>query len=312
MYLNLPLIPEFVQDFLFSFYTLFIILYLLLQIYHYYIVRKSRDLLKNFSFDGETNQFDETKPKLFFGKDKSPFGVLMLHGFSASTLEFRELVKDLEANEIPFYNPTISGFGIGDLHLLRSVKASDWIRDAINGYELLNERCEKIIIVGHSMGAALACIVAQRKPVEKLILTSPYLFEKKKHTIIKSILLTPFLSSIFIFFKPIVKKSSNKIKNYPEKRFVNSCVPTNAIRCLWELQTFVDFGKISTNEFHLLLGGNDRTIENESMISRIKKSFPKFSLEFYNHSGHNLLEESEKVEVKNSILQKILSSESKI
>lgn len=305
MIANLPLIPEFLQDFLFSFFTLFIILYLLLQIYHYYIVRKSKDLLKNFSFDPATNQYEETKPKIFINESKAELGVLLLHGFSASTLEFRELVTDLKKKKVPFYNPAVTGFGIGDLHLLRSVKPTDWIRDALNGFELLQKQCEKIIIVGHSMGAVLACIVAQQKPVEKLILTSPYLFEKRKHTIIKSILLMPLLSTVFILFKPIVKKSSNKLKNYPQQRFVNSCVPTNAIRCLWQLQTFVDFGKINAKEFHLLLGGKDRTIENDLLISRIKSSFPTFSIEFFEKSGHNLLEESEKVEVRNSIITKI-------
>ncbi len=297
--------------------TLILIMILFLNIIYFFNnikIIKSYQQLEKFNYDYESGRFAETKPLINFSKEKVKHSVLMIHGFTASTYEFVELSKRFEENGITFYAPMLSGFGIDDYHLLRSIKPKDWIRDCLNAYDLLAKASDEISVIGHSMGGILAAYLSQRKKVKHLILSAPYFYVKEEHKLLKILMMNPITAVVICWLYPIVSKSNKLInerttleRKINQRRFVYDVVPIEAIKSLWELQEFVDLSKIQFQTLSLMYGKNDNSVD----IKKIKDSFIQLNF-FYNEyefskSGHNILEDIEKDEVIEKILRIIKS-----
>lgn len=271
---------------------------------------KSYKNLDKFNYDYESGKYDETKPLFNLSKEKVKHSVLLIHGFTASTYEFIKLSKRFEEERITFYAPMLSGFGIDDYHLLRSIKPKDWIRDCLNAYDLLAKTSEEISVIGHSMGGILAAYISQRRKVKHLILSAPYFYVKEKHKLLKSLMMNPITSVILCWLYPIVGKS-NKSKSEQEhleektnqRRFVYDVVPAEAIKSLWELQEFVNLSKIQFHSLSFMYGKNDNTID----INKIKDSFNQMNFYYnqfeFSESGHNILEDVEEDKVIEKIIE---------
>lgn len=93
-----------------------------------------------------------------------PVGCLVLHGFTASPAEVRWLAEYLAGQGYTVYAPRLTGHGTSPEDLART-RWRDWYASALDGYHLLRERCEKVVIVGHSMGGLLTLLLASEQPV---------------------------------------------------------------------------------------------------------------------------------------------------
>ena len=103
---------------------------------------------------------------------KNPFGILLLHGFSSTPDNFRELVPYIDALGLPYRSPTLRGHGAETPEALSGVDWTEWLaggEDAL--LELLTE-VEKAIVIGHSMGGwiALNLAVDQREKLDCIII----------------------------------------------------------------------------------------------------------------------------------------------
>jgi len=258
-------------------------------------------LFKKFALDETTGQFEVAKPEMIFSKNRK-HGVLLLHGFSASPQEFRYLIPLLKENEITFYVPRLTGFGIHDLTKLETIKAVQWLRDALNAFDLLSRDVDEVSIVGHSMGGLLAVLIAQQRKVKKLILSAPYLVENKNHSFKKKLLKMPTVLFLMSLFMPIVRKSTF---DQNSDRFVYHAVPINSIKALWDLHSFLNLAS-TKNEFFLLAGKLDNTTNmqlNEEILNKNKISYSKYE---FQKSGHNILEDVEHSEVAKKVIQILL------
>jgi esterase/lipase len=110
--------------------------------------------------------------KINNSKNKS--AILFLHGFRAEPLVFKELFSYFSKNEIlnkyNFYAPT-------QIHSKESAynfkqKYSDWLYFVDLYYNELKKKYENVIIVGHSLGGALAFNYCFFKKIPKVILIS--------------------------------------------------------------------------------------------------------------------------------------------
>ena len=70
--------------------------------------------------------------------------------------------------------PRLPGHGTSGRDFSRTGK-DDWLGTAFAAYEYLHERYEEVAVVGHSMGGAVATIVAGRYSTERLVLLAPAL-----------------------------------------------------------------------------------------------------------------------------------------
>jgi carboxylesterase len=88
-------------------------------------------------------------------------GCLLLHGAGGGTAwDLKEFaIKLNEQMGTTIWLPTLTGFGTRPEDLY-GVKFDDWLFDARKGLKKLQEECERIFIVGHSMGGLLTLVLA--------------------------------------------------------------------------------------------------------------------------------------------------------
>jgi carboxylesterase len=81
--------------------------------------------------------------------------VLLVHGFNGGPLDMSELEERLRAEGFSTRNLLLPGHGSGARALARTTW-SDWTRAVQDAVEELRDRHGKVVLIGHSMGAALA------------------------------------------------------------------------------------------------------------------------------------------------------------
>ena len=82
-------------------------------------IRITQRHLSRFTRLPQLGTFKETLP-FAYATARVDHAVLLLHGYSAGTSEFKHLAPELRRAEIPHYAPEITGFGLGHLlHLGR-------------------------------------------------------------------------------------------------------------------------------------------------------------------------------------------------
>ncbi|MBU9710915.1 alpha/beta hydrolase [Evansella tamaricis] len=101
-------------------------------------------------------------------------GCLCLHGFSGTPKEIEAITSHLEKKQWLVYSPTLPGHGTKEG--LRGVTYKHWIYAATVAVEELIKRCEKVYVIGFSMGGMIASYIASKYPVEKLVLISSAAF----------------------------------------------------------------------------------------------------------------------------------------
>ncbi|MDQ0338422.1 carboxylesterase [Caldalkalibacillus uzonensis] len=106
---------------------------------------------------------------LMLTADQSPVGVLLLHGFTGTTLELEPLGRHLHAEGWTVHAPLLKGHGLTPEEMGCTTWV-DWFVSAKEGYRrLLEEGCAHIVVVGLSMGGLLAIKVAQHEPVVGIV-----------------------------------------------------------------------------------------------------------------------------------------------
>ena len=90
----------------------------------------------------------------FFLKGDS-HGVLLIHGFTGNPAELLLLGQYLQSQGFTVLGVRLAGHGTNEKDLAHMTK-EDWIDSVLDGYSILGGCCNKISVVGHSMGALLS------------------------------------------------------------------------------------------------------------------------------------------------------------
>ena len=108
-------------------------------------------------------------------KGASPFyykrgrkSVLLLHGFSSTPQELKELGKYLANEGITVYAPLLPGHGTKPEDML-TVSWQDWINCAEEGIKKLEKSSDEIYLIGSSIGANIAFIISQKSKVKGIV-----------------------------------------------------------------------------------------------------------------------------------------------
>jgi carboxylesterase len=89
-------------------------------------------------------------------------GCLLLHGLTSSLATVSNLVPHLEERGIPFALPTLRGHGTLPEDL-RGVTWHHWYADAERALDELLERCDRVVLMGLSMGGVVALHLATQR-----------------------------------------------------------------------------------------------------------------------------------------------------
>lgn len=103
----------------------------------------------------------------FFLKGNST-GVLLVHGFTGSPAELLLLGEFLNRAGFSVLCMRLAGHGADEENFIRLNK-DDWFNSVLDGYSILKGFCEKIFVVGHSMGGLLGLKLATVKKVDKIV-----------------------------------------------------------------------------------------------------------------------------------------------
>ncbi|NJM05300.1 alpha/beta fold hydrolase [Candidatus Gracilibacteria bacterium] len=98
-------------------------------------------------------------------------GCLLVHGFSGSPAEMRELGRSLATHDHTVLGLRLAGH-VDDPLALHLTPWRDWLASARQGFVTLAERCERVVLVGFSLGGALAALLAYEMPVAGLVMLS--------------------------------------------------------------------------------------------------------------------------------------------
>ncbi len=90
-------------------------------------------------------------------------GVLVLHGFTGNPQSMRSLAQALAAAGLTVELPLLPGHGTSVEDLIPT-RWEDWSGAADAQYLALAARCEKVVVVGLSVGGALSCWLAEHHP----------------------------------------------------------------------------------------------------------------------------------------------------
>ncbi len=97
----------------------------------------------------------------FFFDKGSKTGVLLLHGFTSTPYQFRELGKYLAERGLTVYAPLVAGHGTCPEDL-KNTCAEDWKKSVEEAYRFLKSKTENIVIIGNSFGGNLAFYLARK------------------------------------------------------------------------------------------------------------------------------------------------------
>lgn len=108
-----------------------------------------------------------------FSAAGGPAGALLLHGFSGNPSAMRPLGERLAAAGLTVEVPALPGHATVVEEML-PLGWADWLGAAGAAFEVLASRCDRVAVVGHSMGGTLGCALGEtRDDVAGLALVNP-------------------------------------------------------------------------------------------------------------------------------------------
>ncbi|MBN2147530.1 MAG: alpha/beta fold hydrolase [Anaerolineales bacterium] len=95
--------------------------------------------------------------------EAGPTGVMLSHGFTATSAEVRPLAKHLLEKGYSVAGPLLAGHGSKPADLNR-VRWQDWVAAGEESYQKLAARCQHVFVGGESMGGLVALHLAGQHP----------------------------------------------------------------------------------------------------------------------------------------------------
>jgi carboxylesterase len=126
--------------------------------------------------------------------EAGPTGVLLIHGFTATTAEIRPLAEALHAKGYTVSGPLLPGHKTNPLEINRC-SWTDWVETVEKAYQELVTRCDRVFIGGESMGGLLSLYLGIHHPQVAALLTyAPALkTNMRRMDVLRLYLMAPFI-----------------------------------------------------------------------------------------------------------------------
>ena len=119
------------------------------------------------------NQIQSSGEPFFYQGDTGT-GILLVHGFTSAPQEMHDLGKHLAGQGHSVLGVRLPGHATRPADLIR-VRWRDWLAAVEDGYSLLDKTCDHLVVMGLSLGGALALLLAASRPVAGVVaMGTPY------------------------------------------------------------------------------------------------------------------------------------------
>lgn len=208
-------------------------------------------------------------------------GVLLIHGFTATTIEVSRLAKYFIDNNYSVSAPLLPGHGTTPQDL-NTKTYTEWIGCVEKSFIEIRKRCDYIFVAGESMGAVLTLYLAEKyQDIKAIYLFSPALLVSRLR-----------YAGLIKFLRPLMDKNQPE-DDLPWQGY--TVYPTKAAHEFYKLTNFVkkSLSKV-TSPTLIFQGYFDKTIDSQNIDyihKNIKSSIKeKILLE---SSGHVMLLDQE-------------------
>jgi len=116
------------------------------------------------------------EPKAFYLKG-NPIGILMIHGFTGSPVELYPMGEYLAQQGFTVLGVRLAGHGTTPEELAQT-GWPDWVASAREGLERLRAGCERVYVVGYSLGGLITLHLASRYFMDGAALLATPLYNK--------------------------------------------------------------------------------------------------------------------------------------
>lgn len=141
-------------------------------------------------------QHPELDGNSFFyeGNDNEKPALLFVHGFTATTVEVRQIAISFNQLGYPIQAPLLPGHGTTP-ELMNNTSMNEWIDSVESAYLKLSKTYREVFVFGESMGALLTCYLAFKySEIKKIFLFAPAL---RIDGLWKSTIFWPFVPYIY-------------------------------------------------------------------------------------------------------------------
>jgi carboxylesterase len=229
------------------------------------------------------------EPFLFPG---GSVGCLLVHGFTGAPREMLDLGRHLAKQGHTVLGVRLFAHGTQIDDMLRA-RWRDWLASVEDGFHLLNSHCDRIVIMGLSMGGMLSLIFASRFPISGVVaMSTPYAMPADWRL--------RFIRFFSLFIKRVAKGESDWVDPTAEEtHFDYPYYPTSSVAELRDLiavlQSALPHITVPTLVIH---SENDGGVEpqNAEKIFQALGSSNK-TLEWVQRSGHVITRDAERQRV---------------
>ncbi len=120
------------------------------------------------------NAFSGEEHQAFHWDGNNQKAVLLVHGFPGTPAEMRPIAQIFYDLGWTVHGVLLPGFGADIDHILERTH-QDWLNAVSKALAILKHDHEQVILVGFSMGGAIALKLATEKALDGLVLFSPFL-----------------------------------------------------------------------------------------------------------------------------------------
>ena len=220
---------------------------------------------------------------------ESKIGCYIIHGFSSSTYETKELAEFLGKNGYHALTRNLPGHGTS-VEECNNIKYQDWLSFVEQDLAEFSIKSDKIVVIGMSMGGVLALHLASLFPVE-CVISAAAVFHFRDHQKLKY--LNSFLCKLF----PI----RPKIKSYPTDIIDELVLHGYDQYPMIALNEFMKMNRLVKKELKkikcptMILHANIDQTSLSINIDIIKNNVPSDVklVKYYDHATHNIFVKSD-------------------
>jgi carboxylesterase len=139
-------------------------------------------------------------------------GILLIHGFSSNPFSMHMLSQVAKESAYRTIVPLLPGHAAG-VEAMESVSFLDWLQEVQMEYLKLRESCDKVVVIGQSLGGVLGSLIDFKfKNVDQLILLVPAFYPTRLLKLVRYV--KPVLNFFGVRYLKTIAGSVKREKQY--------------------------------------------------------------------------------------------------